>query len=49
MELLLNLVWILIGGIALWSFVGYPKKVSVCSGCAILRRPSSFPGNFRFR
>lgn len=26
MELLLNLVWILIGGIALWSFLGSPTR-----------------------
>jgi hypothetical protein len=26
MELLLNLVWLLIGGIALWAFLGSPSK-----------------------
>ncbi|HTM36763.1 MAG TPA: hypothetical protein VL156_08450 [Terriglobales bacterium] len=36
MELLLNLVWILIGGIALWSFLGSPTRGQKQFLCALV-------------
>jgi hypothetical protein len=43
MELLLNLAWLLVGGIALWSFLGSPSKgkrqflfALIALSCAIL-------------